>query len=113
MVYTWGMMKKPINVPVREIMTIPDQSGVWKGDTCHHSMWGIYRGEGKVHRFYCWFCQLIITANFPRWSRTVRKYYQATDVIDTHWACPGCCKTSPILIYMNEEHWGWELTKNE
>ena len=106
-------MKKPINVPVKTILTIPDQSGVWKGDTCHHSMWGTYRGIGDVHRFYCSQCQMIITANFPRWSRTLKKYHQAMDVINTHWACPGCCKTTSNLIYMDEEHWGWEITKEE
>ena len=50
------------HVPVNTIFTIPDNSGSQNGDICRVSMWGIYRGIGDVHRFYCAYCQMIITS---------------------------------------------------
>ena len=107
------MKKKPINVPVKKIFSIPDNSGKQDGNICRHSMWGIYTEEGRVHRFYCWFCAMIITVNFPRWSRTLSRTYEAEDVITKLWACPGCCKRAPTLMYMDEKEWGWDITENE
>ena len=101
------------NVPIKQIMTIPDNSGSQNGDICRNSMWGIYRGFGEVHRFYCSFCCMIITVNFPRWSRISNKMLDAEDVIINHWACPGCCKSSPILMHMKEEDWGWDMIREE
>ena len=94
------------NVPIKQIMTIPDNSGSQNGDICRNSMWGIYRGFGGVHRFYCSFCCMIITVNFPRWYRISGKTFDAEDVINNRWACPGCCKTT-FLMHMKEEDWGW------
>ena len=107
------MMKKPIDVPVKTIFSIPDNSGRQDGDICRHSMWGIYSGNGRVHRFYCCFCQMIITVNFPRWTRTLDKMHNAEYVITAKWACPGCCKRAPTLMYMDENEWGWDITENE
>ena len=88
-------------------MTIVDNSGSQSGDDCRHSMWGIYCEEGKEYRFYCHFCSMIITANFPRWSRTLSRTYEAEDVIKSKWACPGCCKRAPVLELMENEEWNW------
>ena len=96
------------HVPVNTIFTIPDNSGSQNGDICRVSMWGIYRGIGDVHRFYCTFCQMIITANFPRWSRISNKISVAEDVVRDRWACPCCCKTTR-LMHMREEEWGWDI----
>ena len=100
------------HVPVNTIFTIPDNSGSQNGDICRVSMWGIYRGIGDVHRFYCAYCQMIITANFPRWMRILNKIYDAEDVISLNWKCPGCCKSDP-LMHMREEEWGWDITEDE
>ena len=107
------MIKNLINVPVKKIFTIPDNSGKQDGDICRHSMWGIYLGEGKVHRFYCWFCSMIITVNFPRWVRTLNRTHEAEDAIKLKWACPSCCKRAPTLMYMDEKEWGWDITEDE
>ena len=56
---------------------------------------------------------MIITVSFPRWSRISNKMTDAEDVIDNYWACPGCCKSSPILMHMKEEEWGWDITEDE
>ena len=86
-------------------MTIVDNSGSQSGDDCRHRMWGRYCEEGKAYRFYCHFCSMIITANFPRWSRTLSRTYEAEDVIKSKWACPGCCKRAPVLELMENEEW--------
>ena len=56
---------------------------------------------------------MIITVNFPRWSRTLSRTYEAEDVIKSKWACPGCCKRAPTLMYMDEQEWGWDITEDE
>ncbi len=90
-------------IPKINVLTIPDQSGKWDGDTCHHSMWGIYLGDGKAHKFYCTFCYLTIKVNFPRFVRCLKKVHKPEDVISLHWACPSCCKPTPILTYVGED----------
>ena len=92
---------------VKSVFTIPDDSSILVDDSNLHSMWCIYQGNGKTYRFYCNFCSMIITVKFPRYSRVVRRIYEAEDVIKFHWACPSCCKTAPVLELMEDEKWNW------
>ena len=85
-----------------DVFTIPDQSNIWNGNECYHSMWGVYLGDGKLHKFYCTFCALTIKVNFPRWMRCLKKTHKAEEVIAMNWVCPSCCKTSPVLTYVGE-----------
>ena len=81
---------------------ISDNSGSQSGNDCRHSMWGIYCGGGKIYKFYCNFCAMIIKVNFPRFVRSLNKTHKAKDAITLHWVCPGCCQPTPVLELLDK-----------
>ena len=50
---------------------------------------------------------MIIAVNFPRYSRVLKKIYEAEDVVGKHWVCPSCCKPTPNLELMEDKKWNW------
>ena len=50
---------------------------------------------------------MIITVKFPRYSRVLRRIYEAEDIVRLHWVCPSCCKPAPNLELMEDEKWNW------
>jgi len=63
------------------------------------NMWGIYRGDGKLHQFYCSDCYIHIEVKFPRWDRTLNKERVVDDVLNNKiFRCPGCINSNFIEV---------------
>ena len=74
---------------------IPDNSS---HDGTAPSMWGIYRGGGKKHIFFCKVCVMNINVFFPRWCKILKKEYGSNTVLSGIFKCPSCIKSDFVEI---------------